>query len=139
MLLPVASASIVCAAAWFKAHPDDQGAVIHELVHVVQQYRGRRNPGWLVEGLADYIRWFKYEPQTHGAEIRDPASAKYDASYRVTAIFLNWVTENYDKQIVAHLNAAMRQGEYSEELWTQHTGKSAAELGAEWKKSLVKS
>jgi hypothetical protein len=46
------------------------GSVIHEEVHVVQQYGyGRRfrgatsNPVWLVEGIADYIRWFKYEPE----------------------------------------------------------------------------
>jgi hypothetical protein len=25
-------------------------------------------PGWLVEGIPDYIRWFQYEPQSHGAD-----------------------------------------------------------------------
>jgi hypothetical protein len=44
------------------------------------------------------------------------------------------VTENYDRQIVAMLNAAMRKGQYSEEIWKQRTGES----GAEWKASLVK-
>jgi len=42
---------------WITAHPDDLGMVVHELVHVVQHYPGRRNtPGWLTEGIADYIR-----------------------------------------------------------------------------------
>ncbi|HEX4589872.1 MAG TPA: basic secretory protein-like protein, partial [Gemmataceae bacterium] len=41
---------------YFRAHKDDFGAMVHETVHVVQQYRGRGNPGWLVEGIADYIR-----------------------------------------------------------------------------------
>lgn len=59
---------IVCAADWFGKNLKGEaaGAVVHEMVHVVQQYRqvkgGNRNPGWLVEGMADYIRWFKYEP-----------------------------------------------------------------------------
>ncbi|HEX4796949.1 MAG TPA: basic secretory protein-like protein [Humisphaera sp.] len=45
------------------------GSVVHEEVHVVQQYGygsrrgGTPNPVWLVEGIADYIRWFKYEPE----------------------------------------------------------------------------
>src|SRR6266404_735415 len=53
------------------------GALLHEEVHVLQQYRGRRSdpdaprartPGWLVEGIPDYIRWFCFEPQSHGAD-----------------------------------------------------------------------
>ena len=47
---------------FFKDHPDDFGAMVHETVHVVQSYRVPGNPGWLVEGIADYIRFFKYEP-----------------------------------------------------------------------------
>ena len=34
------------------------------------------------------------------------------------------------------LNAAMRQGKYSEDLWKEYTGKTAPELAEEWKKSL---
>jgi len=45
---------------FFKAHPDDLGAMIHETVHVVQHYQRRRNnPSWLVEGVADYVRFFE--------------------------------------------------------------------------------
>src|SRR4051812_12389512 len=43
---------IVCGAAWFRQRPNDRGAVVHELVHIAQQYRGRNRPGWLVEGIA---------------------------------------------------------------------------------------
>ena len=68
----VANASgsrINCAGPWFMRNLDGEaaGAVVHEMVHIVQQYRrgrgGNRNPGWMVEGLADYIRWFLYEPK----------------------------------------------------------------------------
>jgi len=90
----------------------------------------------LTEGIPDYLRWFKYEPQTHGAEIRNVARAKYDASYRVTGNFLNWVTEKYDKESVKKLNAAARQGKYTEEIWKTATGKTVQELGEEWKKGI---
>ncbi len=128
---------VVCAAAWFKAHPDDQGAVIHELVHVVQQYRSRRNPGWLVEGVADYLRWFKYEPVTKRPH-PNPATAKYTDSYRTTASFLEFVATKYDHEIVVRMSEAMREGRYTPELWKEYTDKTADELGAEWLTTLPK-
>jgi len=138
---------IRCAATWFRRNlkGEAKGAVFHEMVHVVQQYgRGRRSPdssrppGWLTEGLTDYLRWFVYEPQSHGAEItkRNLSRARYDASYRVTANFLNWVTEKYDKSFVPKLNAAIREGKYNDDLWKQLTGHTAQELGDEWKAEL---
>jgi hypothetical protein len=129
--------SIVGAAAWFKAHPDDQGAIIHELVHVVQQYHSRRNPGWLVEGVADYIRWIKYEPPTKRPH-PNPARAKYTDSYRTTAAFLEFVAANYEHEIAVRLNEAMREGRYQPELWKEYTGKTVDELWAEYIKTLQK-
>ena len=137
-----------CAATWFRRQlqGEAKGAVVHELVHVVQQYgRARRTnpnatrtPGWLVEGIADYIRWFLYEPETGGAEItgRNVARARYDASYRVSGNFLNWVTKTYDKDIVRKLNVAAREGNYAENLWKEHSGHTLQELGNQWKESL---
>ncbi|SPE57213.1 conserved exported hypothetical protein [Verrucomicrobia bacterium] len=134
---------ITANANWLKGQLGGQaiGSLIHEEVHVVQNYGDRHhNPGWLVEGIADYIRWYKYEPQSHGAEItkRGLARARYNASYRVTANFLNWVTEKYDQNIVREVNAALRRGEYEEALWKQHTGHTVQELGDEWKAGLEK-
>jgi hypothetical protein len=133
---------------WFRGELQREacGAVVHELVHVVQNYwwHARRNnphpapnPGWLVEGIADYVRWFLYEPQTRGAEITQGnfAKASYDSSYRITANFLNWVTQTYDKDIVRKVNAAARDGRYDEQLWKDWIGKTVQELGTEWKKS----
>ena len=139
-----------CGAGWFRQQlkGEAKGAVVHELVHVAQQYgRVRRSdpnatrmPGWLVEGIADYIRWFLYEPETRGAEItgRNIARARYNGSYRISGNFLNWVTNTYDKDIVRKLNAAARQGRYKESLWKEATGHTVQELGDEWKKSLEK-
>ena len=133
---------IVCAVGWFQRNLEGEaaGAVVHELVHVVQQYRRpregfTRNPGWLVEGLADWIRWFNYEPQSLRPRPR-PDRAKYNDSYRTTGHFLDFVVNQYDKDIIRRLNATMREGRYSEGLWKELTGKTAEELGEEWKQTL---
>ena len=98
---------IFCRAEWFRQNTANEagGCVVHEMVHVVQQYpqqqgapeREGQLPGWLVEGIADYIRWFLFEPQSHGAEItaENLSNAQYNASYRITGNFLNWVVEKY--------------------------------------------
>jgi len=121
-----------------------KGCVIHEMVHVVQGYgKGPRNakpafaPGWVTEGLADYIRWYLYEPQSKGAVIRDARQAKYDASYRVTANFFDWVVTTQDKDMLRKLNAAAREARYNDELWKTWTGKTLAQLGEEWKKAIA--
>jgi hypothetical protein len=136
---------ITCAAEWFRKNLDGEavGAVVHEMAHVVQNYGwgrrrnpdAKRTPGWIVEGIPDYIRWFLYEPQTKGAEIteRNLSRAKYDANYRITGNFIDWVVRTYDKDIVRKINAAARAGKYSDDLWKEYTGKTVQELGAEWK------
>jgi hypothetical protein len=125
---------ITGSADFFKRHPDDFGAMVHETVHVVQSYRVRGNPGWLVEGIADYIRFFKYEPGNLGRI--NPARARYDGSYRVSAAFLAYLTEKYDKDIVRKLNKMMREGEYKKEVFQKLTGKTLEDLGTEWRASL---
>ena len=127
---------IVGSVKYFSKHKDDVGAFVHETAHSVQQYRGRGNPGWLVEGVADYVRFFKYEekkPRPLPAE-----RAKYDGSYRTTAAFLAYLLENHDKEIVRKLNDAMRKGKYSADLWKEITGKTVEDLGREWQTSLAK-
>jgi hypothetical protein len=121
---------------YFKSHKDDFGAMVHETCHCVQLYRSRRNPGWLVEGIADYVRFFMYEPGKIGRLNAD--RAKYNDSYRVTAAFLAYVTEQHDPLIVTKLNSIMRAGKYREEVWKEITGKTVEELNQEWRRSLVK-
>jgi hypothetical protein len=128
---------INCAGKWFKANLDGEavGAVVHEMVHVVQRYGrargGHDNPGWLVEGVADYIRWFKFEPASARPH-PDPARSKYTDSYRVTAAFLEFVAATKDHEIVVKFNAAMREGRYRPELWKEYTGKTVDELWGEY-------
>ena len=133
----VAAASggrIVGSVKYFKDHPDDIGAMVHETSHIVQRYRSRNNPGWLVEGVSDYVRFFKYEPGKLGRI--DPKRAHYNGSYRTTAAFLAYLTNKYDKQIVLKLNALMREGKYSKETFKQLTGKTEKELDEEWRATL---
>lgn len=121
---------------WFKAHPDDVGAMIHETAHIIQRYRSRNNPGWLVEGVADYVRFYKFEPGKIGPI--NARTAHYNGNYRVTARFLAYVTEKYDKALVLKLNKAMREGTYKEEIFKQSTGKTVQELDEEWRATLAK-
>jgi hypothetical protein len=125
---------IVGSVKYFKDHPGDIGAMVHETSHIVQRYRSRNNPGWLVEGVSDYVRFFKYEPGKLGRI--DPNRAHYNGSYRTTAAFLAYLTSKYDKEIVLKLNALMREGKYSKETFKQLTGKTEKELDEEWRATL---
>ena len=115
------------------------GSMVHELVHVVQGYRHGRPPGWLVEGIPDFIRWYLYEPESKGCEIEPQhvAGARHDGSYRVSANFLNFVIRKYDKDLIKELNGALRDGRYDAGIWKSRTGHSVEELAEEWRKSLA--
>jgi len=119
-----------------------RGAVVHEMVHVVQSYQSRRGsrnatPGWIIEGIPDYIRWFLYEPQSKGAFLGKEALAqsKHDASYRVSANFIDWVIRSYDGDglLLRDLNAVAREGRYTSEIWLKLTSKSESELAELWR------
>jgi len=137
---------IALSAPWYAGQltREAKGCAVHEMGHVVQNYwRARQTnrnpketPGWITEGICDYIRWFLYEPQSNGAHIRNASQAKYDASYRTTANFLDWVIKEKDKELLKKLNAAAREGKYEEKLWKDWTGKTVQELGEEWKKAI---
>lgn len=134
---------INCAGKWFMDNLEGEavGAVVHEMVHIVQQYgraRGRnRNPGWMVEGVADYVRWFLYEPKEKRPRV-NAARANYTDSYRTTGAFLEYLVEKHDEEIVKKFNAAMRDGRYSDELWKETTGKTVDELWGEYVETLRK-
>ena len=75
---------------------------------MVQQYHSRSNPGWLTEDIADYYRWFVYEPPSHRPRV-NPARTKYTDGYRNTAAFLDYVVRTHDKDFVVKINAQMRR------------------------------
>jgi hypothetical protein len=89
-----------------------------------------------VEGIADYLRFFKYEPGKLGRI--NPRRARYNGSYRVSAAFLAYVTEKYDQHLVRKLNQVMRDGEYKNEIFEKLTGKTLKQLDEEWRATLGK-
>jgi hypothetical protein len=132
-----AGTHIVCNSNWFTKHPDDYGAVIHELCHVVQAYGNQKVPGWVTEGIADYVRWFEFEPADHRPHV-NPNKAKYTDGYQTTAAFFDWIVRTKDKAFIQRLNAAARSGKYSDDLFRQYAHKPLDELWKEFVESLKK-
>lgn len=117
---------------WITKRPDDFGMVIHEMTHAIQDYRkAPRDAGWLVEGIADYIRYWHYEPEASRPRF-DPAKASYRDAYGTTATFLAWLVAKHDRRIVRRLDAALRKGEYKDALFEEITGKNLDTLWQEF-------
>jgi len=116
---------------WFEQHPDDVGAVVHEVVHVIQSYR-HSGPGWLTEGIADYLRWAIYEGKPQSWFPRSKKPKGYEEGYRVTAGFLLWLEGGRSPGIVKRLNTAMRRGAYRETLFKELCGEELDELWNEY-------
>ena len=115
--------------AWARAHPEDTGLTVHEVAHVVQAMNAYDSV-WLIEGIADYIRWVKFEPQFPYSI--DPKTATYHDSYRTTAAFLAWCELHYDSRLVSKLNRDVRFGTYSNDKFKQYTGKEVNTLWGEF-------
>ena len=118
---------------WIERHPEDIGLVVHELVHVIQNY-GPNRQSWLVEGIADYLRWAIYEakPQSWFSVPRQPDG--YRQGYRVTAGFLLWLESDLAPGIVNKLNTALRKRSYSDAIFETETGMNLEALWAEYQK-----
>lgn len=109
--------------AWIKRRPDDFGMVIHEMTHAIQDYRRTpRSAGWLVEAIADYIRYWHYEPEAPHPRF-DPAKATWRDAYTAAPHFLAWLVHKYDRRIVRNLDAALRAGTYEDAIFEKLTGK----------------
>ena len=116
--------------AWCRQHSDDTGLTVHETAHVIQAMSAY-NPVWLIEGIADYIRWIKFEPENYHVRI-NPKTATYHDSYRTTATFLAWCELHYDNRLVTHLNHDVRFGKYTNGRFKQYCGKDVDTLWAEF-------
>jgi hypothetical protein len=115
---------------WFKKHPGDIDVVTHEIMHIIQDYGNGGGPGWLTEGIADYVR-YKFGVDNAGANWSLPAfktEHSYKNAYRITARFLNWLELNGNKGIVVKLDLAMRNHTYTNDIWKTITGKTIDEL-----------
>jgi len=125
---------VIGSVSYFQTNPDDLGALVHTTAYTVQAYQTRNNPRWLVGGIADYIRFFKYEPDRRRPI--NPTLARHDGTTRMSAAFLAYLVEKYDDQIVRKLNEVMRDGDYDDDVFEELTGKALPELAEEWRASL---
>jgi len=118
--------------AWLRKHPEDLDVVTHEVMHVVQAYPNGACPGWLTEGIADYVR-YAYGVNNVRGEWKLPdykAGQNYTNSYRVMARFLVWLEQHGHPKIVDALDAAARTRTYTPAVWQRQTGQSLDELWA---------
>lgn len=122
--------SIVISSDWITKQPEDWGMVVHELVHIIQGYR-RGGPGWITEGIADYIRHAQFEPDAPMRRF-NPDRAKYTDAYQITAAFFMWIEKNKCKEIVPILNKAMREGNYNDGIFETHCGANLEDLWKEY-------
>jgi hypothetical protein len=131
----VGGGKTTCSASWLVGHPYDvDGCGTHELMHTAQSYTSGNNPGWAVEGLADYAR-YKYGLYNSPAGWSLPAyssSQSYTNSYRVTARFFVWLENKVRATILLELDDTMKAGAYSSSFWTSRTGKPVDQLWAQY-------
>ncbi|QDH79892.1 secretory protein [Echinicola soli] len=121
---------ITIASKWLDKKPGDLDVITHEGMHLIQAYPDGAGPGWLTEGIADYVR-YAYGVDNEGAGWSLPDVApehSYENSYRITARFLLWITQAYDKRFVKEMDKHMRSKTYSDSLWKQYTGLTLDEL-----------
>jgi hypothetical protein len=115
---------------WCQAHPEDTGLTVHETAHVIQAFSAY-DPVWLVEGIADYIRWVKFEPEHFHPRIAVKKATYHDA-YQTTATFLAWCELHYDSELVPKLNRAVRFGVYRPVMFQKYCGKDINTLWSEF-------
>ncbi len=115
---------IVAHASHFRPNPNDLGAMVHEMAHIIQHYR--KCDGWLTEGIADYPRRWWYEQE----KPRKP-SGNFEGSAHT--YFLRWIDEHWPNTIYK-LNHECREGTYDTGLLQRLTGKNAEQLWDQMKR-----
>jgi Peptidase of plants and bacteria len=124
---------------WFVKNPEDIDVVTHEVMHIVQNYGRSRGPGWLTEGIADYARnQFGINNAKSGWKLTEYKEGQsYILSYRITARFLLWAVKHKDPKLVYEMDAALRDGKYTPDMWQQLTGKNVDDLWKEYSENPV--
>jgi hypothetical protein len=111
----------------------DPGMLTHEFVHVLQAYTAPV-PGWVTEGIADYLRYL-YTPSNSSWRLPTQVASgdNYTVGYGVTAAFFLWIEKTRLPGFVKALNTAVASGKYTSSYFKTHLGKSVDQLWAEYK------
>ena len=133
---------ITVSAAYARAHPRDLDVVTHEVTHLVQAYSARTYAEWWhwVEGVADYAR-YRFGRDNRGAGwsiARYEHGSAHTDGYRATARFLAWAVDTGGDGVVQDLDAALRDGSYSDAFWTERTGDDLAALWSRYVRASVR-
>jgi len=126
---------VTYSARFLAGNPEDSGSFVHELGHVVQAYPAGTD-WWLVEGMAEYVR-YRYargNAATQWLLLPPFADSKVQEGYRVTGRFIAWLESRGSDRVVERLDAALRKGSYRGGFWAKETGK---DLDAWWSEYLA--
>ena len=125
------SNAITVSSHWIEKYPEDIGLIVHEAVHVVQLYP-EFEPGWITEGIADYIRWHLYEKKPLDWFPVGEDEKGYEAAYRITGGFFLWITLHKNADFMKILNTYMKGGGYKDSIFFQYNGKDLDALWLEY-------
>lgn len=122
---------------WLKRNPEDIDVITHEAMHLVQSYPGGAGPGWITEGIADYVR-HQFGVNNEAANWKLTPFKKehhFTNAYRVTARFFLWIEQQYKKGLVKELDRLMRSKKYTGSFWKEKTGYTVDSLWAMYSKN----
>lgn len=129
-------AKVIMSTKYYAAHPLDADSLVHEWIHVAQNY-DHYEPVWLTEGLADYGRevFGVYNKEAGWALPKYNEKQHYTNAYRVTAAFILWLEKNVREDIAARLNDSMKKNTYTDNTWVELTGKTVDQLWDDYAKA----
>jgi hypothetical protein len=115
--------------------PNDLDLLTHEEMHIIQSYANGSAPSWLIEGIADYARYeYGVDNEVAGWSIPElTEEMNYDNSYRITARFLVWISQNHRKKFVKYMDSIIRSNVYDEYMWKKLTTLTLEELWSMYK------
>jgi hypothetical protein len=106
----------------------------HEMAHVAQQHSGE-GPWYWTEGLAAYVCYkLGYTNGPTGPQVQ-PTTPHYTTGYWCTGAFLVFLDQAYGQQAVQRLNVELRRNSYSDQMFTEATGKNLDHLWKEFQRT----
>lgn len=96
------------------------GVVVHEMVHVWQWNGEHSCNGGLIEGVADWVRLKAGLGPPHWRKRCE--GCQWDSGYEVTGYFLEWLEEEFGKDIVVRMNQHLRNSYVEEDFWREMCG-----------------
>jgi hypothetical protein len=104
------------------------GVVHHEFTHVYQNFMA---PTWLIEGIADFVRFRAGEIPISN---RQPGG-HYDDAYQTTAFFLAWIDDAH-KDFVYQLNQKVKTTQFTNQMFVDLAGQDVDTLWNTYQKQI---